>query len=102
MFLFSLLIKYLLDDHGQSFACPFLHFLFEPGKHRYIDLIFDFFLLGNAVRFGKRMHPVPILIVMKIAVDVGFVAVMLRTFFGVACSLLVAKGRRDVVAIVVI
>lgn len=101
MLLLSFPFEYFLDDHGQSFACPLLHILFEPCKQRYVDLVVDLFLLGDAVRFSKWMHPVPIFVVMQIAVNVGFIAATLWTFFGVAFSLLVAEGRMNVVSVVV-
>lgn len=47
------------------------------------------------------MHPIPILIIMQIAVDVGLIIVMLWTLLGVACSFFVAKDGIDVIPVVV-
>ena len=99
--LLSLLFKHFLDDEGQSFASPLLHIVLEPGQHRHVDLAVDVLLLSHAVRLGKRVHPIPILFVMQIAVDVRLITVVLWPLFGVARSLLVAQGGSDVVAVVV-
>lgn len=45
------------------------------------------------------MHPVPKLLIMQIAVDVGLISIILRIFFGVANLTLVAQGRTYVILV---